>query len=79
MMNDHIRVLRTEAAALKELSAEYEGLAPTVERTTAIIIFSGLAGAKLTAADALAQDEADRRPPLEGVDQPITFNPRGIS
>jgi hypothetical protein len=55
VIEHQILALRQEAEELDKLGHEYEGLAPSVERTTAIILFRGMAAAKRNTADALEQ------------------------
>lgn len=56
-LTPHIRVLRAEAGQLDERAREYEGLAATVERTTAVILLRATAKAKRDAADQLEAEE----------------------
>lgn len=77
-LTPHIRALRAEAGEINKAAAEYEGLAAHPARLTAILIFRGLAAAKLAAADKLEAEDAALVPPREGKDQPITYDPKGL-
>jgi hypothetical protein len=55
----HIFALREEAKHLDAAADEYGGLAVTVERTTAIILFRAMASAKRNTAETLEREFVD--------------------
>lgn len=72
-LSPHIRVLRAEADALFDQAQSLR----LGEHFAAALVVLAMGDAKRAAANALETEEAALKPPREGVDVPITYNPKG--